>query len=86
MMGNVVNLRVNIKKNEILLFVFVIAAVLLFFSSNALSDNPLSAAGFLNFKEKKAAPDFTLRDLEDHPIRLESFKGKVVLLYFWTTW
>ena len=40
----------------------------------------------MNFKEKKAAPDFVLKDLEENPIRLDAFKGKVVLLYFWTTW
>ena len=38
----------------------------------------------MNFKEKKAAPDFVLKDLEENPIRLDAFKGKVVLLYFWT--
>jgi cytochrome oxidase Cu insertion factor (SCO1/SenC/PrrC family) len=85
-MGSLVKLRLHIKKNVILLFVFGIAAVLLPSLSNALSDNPLSDAGFMDFKEKKAAPDFILKDLEDNPIRLESFKGKVVLLYFWTTW
>jgi len=86
MMGKMVGLRANLKTNVILLFVFGIAAVLLPFSSNALSDNLLSAAGFLDYKEKKVAPDFILRDLEDNPIRLDAFKGKVVLLYFWTTW
>ena len=40
----------------------------------------------MNFKGKKAAPDFVLKDLEENPIRLDAFKGKVVLLYFWTTW
>jgi AhpC/TSA family len=85
-MGNVVELRATIKKNVICSFFFGIVAVLLPFSSIALSGNPLSAAGFMDFKEKKAAPDFILNDLEDNPIRLDAFKGKVVLLYFWTTW
>jgi cytochrome oxidase Cu insertion factor (SCO1/SenC/PrrC family) len=86
MMGNAVGLRINIKKNVILLFIFGIVAVLFPFSSNALSENPLSAAGFLDFKEKKDAPDLILKDLEGNPVRLSAFKGKVVLLYFWTTW
>jgi cytochrome oxidase Cu insertion factor (SCO1/SenC/PrrC family) len=86
MMGNMVGLRFNKKKNAILLFVFGIVAVLLPFSSNAFSRNPLSAAGFLDFQEKKDAPDFILKDLEDKPTRLSAFKGKVVLLYFWTSW
>jgi cytochrome oxidase Cu insertion factor (SCO1/SenC/PrrC family) len=32
------------------------------------------------------APRFTLPDLDGRPTRLESFHGRVVLLYFWTTW
>jgi cytochrome oxidase Cu insertion factor (SCO1/SenC/PrrC family) len=85
-MGIVAELRVNIKKSVIFSLFIGIAAVLLPFSSNALSENPLSAAGILSFKEKKAAPDFILKDLEENPIRMDAYKGKVVLLYFWTTW
>jgi cytochrome oxidase Cu insertion factor (SCO1/SenC/PrrC family) len=86
MTGNAVRLRINIKKYVILFLVFEIAAVLLPFSSNAFSGNPLSAAGFLDFQVKKDAPDFILNDLKDKPTRLRAFRGKVVLLYFWTTW
>lgn len=32
------------------------------------------------------APDFLLRDIEDRPVRLSDFKGKVVLINFWATW
>lgn len=85
-MDNVVGLRVHIKKIILSLFVSGIVAVLLPFSSNALSENPLSAADFLDFKENNAAPDFILKDLEDNSIRLDAFQEKVVLLYFWTTW
>jgi len=85
-MDNVVGLRGNIIKIMIFLFVSGIVAVLLPFSSNALSENPLSAAGFLDFKVNNPAPDFILKDLEDNPIRLDAFQEKVVLLYFWTTW
>lgn len=86
MMDNMAGVRVNIRKIMTSLLVSGIVAVLLPFSSNALSGNPLSAAGFLDFKEKNAAPDFILKDLEDNPIQLYAFQGKVVLLYFWTTW
>jgi peroxiredoxin len=34
----------------------------------------------------KAAPDFTLADLNDKEIRLADFRGKVVFLNFWATW
>jgi cytochrome oxidase Cu insertion factor (SCO1/SenC/PrrC family) len=85
-MDNVAGIRVNIKKIVFFFFVSGIVAFLLPFSSNAVPRNPLSAAGFLDFKEKNAAPDFMLKDLEDNPIQLDAFQGKVVLLYFWTTW
>jgi peroxiredoxin len=32
------------------------------------------------------APDFELIDLDGNRVRLEEFKGKVVLLNFWATW
>ena len=34
----------------------------------------------------KAAPDFSLYDLNDKPYRLSDFRGKVVFLNFWATW
>ncbi len=32
------------------------------------------------------APDFTGTDLSGRPLRLEQFRGRVVLLNFWATW
>jgi peroxiredoxin len=37
-------------------------------------------------KVGKIAPDFALTDLDDKPIRLSDFRGKVVFLNFWATW
>ena len=34
----------------------------------------------------KPAPDFTLRDLDGHEIRLSALRGKAVLLDFWGAW
>ena len=34
----------------------------------------------------QAAPDFTLNDLNDKPVALSSFKGKVTLVDFWASW
>ncbi len=34
----------------------------------------------------EAAPDFTLRDIDGKEVKLQSFKGKVVMVNFWATW
>jgi peroxiredoxin len=46
----------------------------------------LTALGVHQPPRRAAAPDFTLPDLEGHPVRLRQFQGKVVLLNFWATW
>jgi peroxiredoxin len=34
----------------------------------------------------KMAPDFQLNDLDGHPVRLSSLRGKIVVIDFWATW
>lgn len=34
----------------------------------------------------KEAPDFELPNLDDKPVRLSDYRGKVVFLNFWATW
>ena len=46
----------------------------------------LQSAKYEPPKVGKAAPDFTLADLNDKEIRLADFRGKVVFLNFWATW
>ncbi len=36
--------------------------------------------------QTKSIPDWKLRDISGQQIRLQDFKGKVVLLNFWATW
>ncbi|MBZ5610046.1 MAG: TlpA family protein disulfide reductase [Acidobacteriia bacterium] len=37
-------------------------------------------------KDRKAAPNFTLADVNGQKVQLSDYKGKVVLLDFWATW
>ena len=37
-------------------------------------------------KDRKAAPEFALKDVNGMTVRLSDYRGKVVLLNFWATW
>jgi thiol-disulfide isomerase/thioredoxin len=37
-------------------------------------------------RDPEPAPVFTLKDLDDKPLTLEAYRGKVLLLNFWATW
>ncbi len=54
--------------------------------SLAASEDPILSAGFLKYAEIIQAPVFDVEDLDGNRITLESFRGKVVLLFFWATW
>jgi cytochrome oxidase Cu insertion factor (SCO1/SenC/PrrC family) len=38
------------------------------------------------YEPAKPAPAFALPDLDGKTVRLEDFRGKVLLLFFWATW
>ncbi len=62
----------------------LLAAAILFTVSASLSAQP--AAKPTAQPALRNAPDFTRTSLEGKPIRLSSFRGKLVLLNFWATW
>ncbi len=38
------------------------------------------------YQPPKPAPAFALPSIDGRTVRLEDFRGKVVLLFFWATW
>ena len=44
------------------------------------------AVNVIPYDPPKPAPAFSLPDLDGKTVRLEDFRGKVLLLFFWTTY
>ena len=56
-------------------------------SSAALAAAPeFAELGIMPYEPPKPAPAFALPDLDGKTVRLEDFKGKALLLFFWATW
>jgi peroxiredoxin len=51
-----------------------------------LAQNFLFAAAPRQTKTAELANNFTLLDLEDNAVSLSDFRGRRVILFFWTTW
>jgi cytochrome oxidase Cu insertion factor (SCO1/SenC/PrrC family) len=64
----------------------VLAAVVALAATAAVGAPDFASLQIQPYEPPKPAPAFTLPDLEGRPVRLEDFRGKVLMLFFWTTW
>ena len=62
-------------------------AALMLLATSALAASPdFAGMQIQSYDPPKPAPALVLPNLEDKTVRLEDFKGKVVMLVFWATW
>ena len=77
----------NINQIKIILFgiliIFIFSIFLLFFPGK---NNTSSIVKIDNSKYENIAPNFTLYDTDGNNVSLSDYKGKVVIINFWTTW
>lgn len=52
----------------------------------AYAASALPSADIYKFTEKPSAPGFTLGDVAGKQVKLQDYRDKIVLLFFWTTW
>ena len=67
-----------------MLRVLVVAVLAAAPSGAAAAD--FGAVGLIPYEPPKAAPALTLPDLDGRQVKLEDYRGKGLLLFFWTTW
>ena len=67
------------------LFAFIIM-ISIIFSSDEITQDRLEKIEALLLKEKKTAPDISLKSYNDSLYVLSDLSGKVVLINFWATW
>lgn len=60
--------------------------LLLFLIAGCSTPRSVSAQSVKPGKDRKTAPEFTLKDSNGKPVKLSDYRGKAVVLDFWATW
>ena len=68
------------------LFLMLAGSVLVCSCAVSKSRSETAANSAKTLKDRKTAPDFTLKDGDGAAVKLSDYRGKVVLLNFWATW
>jgi cytochrome c biogenesis protein CcmG, thiol:disulfide interchange protein DsbE len=56
---------------------------------NSIQNTPISKDNMIKDREKESffdVPEFSLRDKNGKTVNLSDYKGKVIIIHFWTTW
>ena len=64
----------------------VVATLALLTACSAGAAPDFASLQVQSYQPPKPAPAFALPSLDGRTVRLEDFRGKVVLLFFWATW
>ena len=73
-------------KKGILIFLLAALVVLPGCNRTAAGTLPANTQTETTGQVLYSAPDFTVYDKDNHPVKLSDFKGKPVVLNFWATW
>ena len=66
--------------------VIVVLALALLIAGSAGAAPDFASLQVQPYEPPKPAPAFALPSLDGRTVRLEDFRGKLVLLFFWATW
>ena len=61
-------------------------AIVLLATSMATAAPDFSVLRIQPYEPRKPAPEFELQNLEGKTVRLADYRGKLLLLFFYTTW
>ncbi len=64
----------------------IVATLALLTAGSAGAAPDFTSLQVQTYQPPKPAPAFALPSLDGRTVRLEDFRGKVVLLFFWATW
>ncbi len=66
--------------------ILTVALAVLMLTAQSIAAPNWAALDMSPYEPPKPAPSFALPDLDGKVTRLEDLRGKVVVLFFWSTW
>ena len=67
--------------------VLISSVILALLATSAIAAGPdFAALKIQPYDPRRPAPEFALQNLEGKTVRLSDYRGKLLLLFFYTTW